>query len=239
MAESRELEVVFRCPPEIETILPKPFPAVLGLPDWFKKMPIVAHSESLGIDDPTVKKCPPFIDAMTCGYLIPLPTDLHVKNGCFSWDWNVPGWPLERFVRGPISFHDRNQVIGTPFFREDRFIIKFINFWTIEVPSGYSTLITHPISRFDLPFLTLTGLVDADRYNETFINFPAAWIDDAFEGVLEQGTPIAQCIPVVRATWKTRCEPLSEEGVKRHMQLCKKLDKQRDVYRRQFRAKKR
>jgi hypothetical protein len=31
--------ILFRCPPELEPILPRPIAAVLGLPDWFKAMP--------------------------------------------------------------------------------------------------------------------------------------------------------------------------------------------------------
>ena len=58
----------FRCPPELEGILPQPIPAVLGLPDWFKSMPSQAFNPSMGIADHTVKKCPPFIDAMTYGF---------------------------------------------------------------------------------------------------------------------------------------------------------------------------
>ena len=74
----------FRCPPELEAILPQPIPAVLGLPDWFKSMPSQAFNPSMGIADHTVKKCPPFIDAMTYGFLISLAADLVVRDGEFT-----------------------------------------------------------------------------------------------------------------------------------------------------------
>src|SRR6266508_3607393 len=105
----------------------------------------------------TVKKCPPFIDAMTYGFLIPRVTDLRVEDGAFAWDFNLPGGAIASYSRSPIDFHDSAQVEGTPFFKEDRFIIKFNCFWTIESPPGYSLLIIHPINRHDLPFTTLTG----------------------------------------------------------------------------------
>lgn len=59
-------------------------------------------------------------------------------------------------------------------------------------------LFMHPANRFDLPFTTLTGMVDCDSYHDLFVNIPARWSDPAFRGVLKRGTPIAQCIPVRR-----------------------------------------
>ena len=74
-------------------------------------------------------------------------------------------------MRSPIGYHDSGQVTGTPLFEADRFLIKFHNLWTIEAPEGYSVLFTHPVNRFDLPFTTLTGMVDCDRYHDNWIIF--------------------------------------------------------------------
>jgi len=162
MDHASQRGITFRCPPELETILPRPIPAVLGLPDWFKALPQKAFSETLRDDLFTMKKCPPVIDAMTFGFLMPLACDLKVENGEFTWQRDLPAG-IAKYSRSPIDFHDGCQVAGTPFFDEDRFIIKFNNFWTIELPPGYSLLVTHPINRDDLPFSTLSGLVDAFR----------------------------------------------------------------------------
>ena len=80
--------------------------------------------------------------------------------------------------------------VGTPLFEPDRFLIKFHNLWTIEAPEGYALLFTHPFNRFDLPFTTLTGQVDCDRYHDNWIHFPAHWHDMNFSGVLPKGTPV-------------------------------------------------
>jgi len=45
-------------------------------------------------------------------------------------------------------------------------------------------LFTHPANRFDLPFTTLTGLVDCDLYHDNWVHFPAHWHDTNFSGVL-------------------------------------------------------
>ncbi|MEA2989209.1 MAG: hypothetical protein QOG83_1920 [Alphaproteobacteria bacterium] len=233
------MAITFRCPPELEPILPRPLPAFLGLPEWFKSMPASAFSAVLQSEQMTVKKCPPFIDAMTYGFLIPLVTDLRVEDGVFSWDFEVPGGAIASYTRSPIDFHDNSQVAGTPFFKDDHFIIKFNCFWTIQAPPGYSLLVTHPVNRDDLPFTTLTGLVDADRYCDNFINFPARWSDPDFNGVLPKGTPVAQCLPVKRESWAGRFETISGDAVARLQETAAAVVNERGVYRRQFRAPKR
>jgi hypothetical protein len=65
MDQAASMTLKFRCPPGLRTILPRPIPAVEGLPAWFKALPQKALSGSKGEQDLTVKKCPPFIDAMT------------------------------------------------------------------------------------------------------------------------------------------------------------------------------
>jgi hypothetical protein len=128
---------------------------------------------------------------------------------------------------------------GTPFFDEDRFIIKFNNFWTIETPAGYSLLFTHPFNRDDLPFTTIAGMVDTDSYTDNLINFPARWHDPNFSGVLPKGTPVAQCIPVKRELWTSQCEALSRDAAERLHETAVKIANEFGIYRREFRAPKR
>ena len=54
------------------------------LPNWFKAMPHVAFSSLLHEEQMTVKKCPPFIDAMTYGFLMPLAAD-HYRFALERW----------------------------------------------------------------------------------------------------------------------------------------------------------
>jgi len=230
--------LIFRCVGELAAILPPPVPAVQGLPEWFKAMPQKTFNTVLQDESQTVKRCPPFIDAMTYGFLIPLACDLTVKNGEFSWDMDIPPGPITS-ARSPIGFHDASQVEGTPFFVDDRFIVKFHNFCTIEAPPGYSLLFTHPVNRADLPFTTITGLIDSDRYKDNMVHFPAQWHDANFTGVLPKGTPVAQCIPVKRESWTSRIATLSDEQARTVRELSGAIVRETGVYRRQFRANKR
>jgi hypothetical protein len=239
MDQANQMTLTFRCPAELASILPRPIPAVLGLPDWYKAMPQNAFNATMGEETQTVKKCPPFIDAMTYGFLIPLAVDLEVREGEFTWNFDVPKGFSSEYSHSPIGFHDPSQIAGTPFFDDDRFVIKFNNFWTIEAPPGYSLLFTHPVNRTDLPFTTLTGLVDCDMFYDTPLNFPARWHDAGFNGVLPKGTPIAQCLPVERKSWTGRFEALSSKATTRMITTRDAIGREKDVYRRQFRAPKR
>jgi hypothetical protein len=233
-----QMTLTFRCAAELESLIPRPIPAVLGLPDWYKALPQKAFNPTMGEDTPTIKKCPPFIDAMTYGFLIPLAMDLAVRDGEFTWNFDVPAGFVSEYTHSPISFHDSSQIAGTPFFEDDQFIIKFNNFWTIEAPAGYSLLFTHPVNRTDLPFTTLTGLVDCDTFRDHPVNFPARWHDPDFNGVLPKGTPVAQCLPVKRENWNAHFEMLSGETTIRLIKMHNELRRDGNVYRRQFRAPK-
>jgi len=239
MHQTSPMSVVFRCPPELEPMLPQPIPAVQGLPDWFKALPQKGFSEINQAEVMTVKKCPPVIDAMGYGFLMPLICDLKVENGEFFWDHDMPGGGAIAFPHAPIDYHDNVQVAGTPFFDEDRFLLKFNNFWTIETPPGYAMLCTHPLNRSDLPFTTVTGLVDTDHYTDNMIHFPVRWHDAAFNGVLPKGTPVAQCIPVKREKWMSGIETLSPEAAARLSETVTSIASDIGVYRREFRAGKR
>jgi hypothetical protein len=230
------LSLTFRCPVELEGLIPPPVPASVGLPDWLKAMPPQAFNALGQQETPTVKRCPPFIDAMTSGFLIPLICDLKVENGEFTWENDLPPGGEVTFVRSPVGFHDASQVTGTPLFEADRFLMKFNNLWTIEAPDGYALFFTHPVNRFDLPFTTVTGLVDCDRYHDNWIHFPAHWHDANFSGVLPRGTPIAQCLRVKREKWVARTATFTREETQRAHDLTTTISREQGIYRRQFRA---
>jgi len=239
MDQAAEMTLKFRCPPGMGTILPRPIPAVRGLPSWFKALPQKAYNPSMGQESLTIKKCPPFIDAMTCGFLIPLAADLEVRAGEFNWNFQLPEGLVSEYSHSPIDFHDPSQVAGSPYYDDDQFLIKFNNFWTVEAPEGYSLLFTHPINRTDLPFTTLTGLVDSDRFKASPVHFPARWNKPNFSGVLSKGTPVAQCLPVKRQIWNADFKEMSAEEFTQFIEIQDATASGPGVYRRDFRAPKR
>ena len=230
------MRATFRCDPALIGRLPRPIPAREALPDWLRAMPAKAFSELHGEDVRTVKQCPPFVDAMAHGFVMPLACDVEVRGGVFSWDWDLPPLSISTHPRAPLSFHVPAQVEGTPFGDGARSVVKFNSFWTIELDPGWSLFAMHPVNRADLPFRLLSGLVDSDRFNDVGILFPAIWTDPGFSGVLRAGTPVAQCIPVPREALDMHFEPMTPERQAAYDTTGTSLLSGPGVYRKRFRA---
>jgi hypothetical protein len=99
--------------------------------------------------------------------------------------------------------------------------------------------VTHPVNRADLPFTTVTGLVDSDRYVDSLVHFPARWNDPGFNGVLPKGTPVAQCLAIKREVIAEEFGVLSEQAAQRLLATAGAIAQETGVYRREFRAPKR
>src|SRR5919199_3382460 len=134
------MRVTFRCDPALLDLLPRPVPARQALPDWLRSMPMRTFSGLHGQEIRTVKQCPPFVDAMAHGFVIPLPCDVRVGDGVLAWDWDLPPLTVEGHTRSPLSFHVPAQVAGTPFFDEAVVLVKFkaSGRWSSS-PAGRST----------------------------------------------------------------------------------------------------
>jgi len=230
------MRIVFRCDPALAGLLPRPVPAREALPRWLSDMPRHVFSDTHGADVRTVKHCPPFIDAMSYGFVIPLPCDVTVNRGALSWDWDIPPPAAGMHPRSPISFHVPAQVVGTPLHAPGQVIVKFNSFWTVQLEPGWSLFAAHPANRADLPFRLLSGLVDADRFHDVGILFPAVWLDPGFEGVLPRGMPVAQCFAVPRAPMALVHETLDSTALARYDATARTLLSGPAVYRRQYRA---
>jgi hypothetical protein len=79
-------------------------------------------------------------------------------------------------------------------------------------------LFTHPINRYDLPFITLSGIVDGGFVMNQNGNIPF-YVKTDFEGVIPMGTPIAQLIPFRQENWSSKTTQgltkIGQENVKR------------------------
>jgi hypothetical protein len=176
-------------------------PAKKFIPEWYKKAD--SHIKDAPVyqqENLTIKHCMPFLDAYTNGYMILLQGDLLVKkdeNGEHELNWVSE--PLVR-MRSPQSH--QGLPMGT-----SRGIQYFS--WTIsnviKLPKNYSMLITHPFNRFDLPFTTLSAIID-ETASAGAVSF---FIDKDFEGVILKGTPIAQILPFKQDNW----EKIEQKGL--------------------------
>ena len=79
----------------------------------------------------------------------------------------------------------------------------------MELPPGYSALYTQPLNRFELPFLTMGGIVDNDK-----VHLPGTmpfFVLKSFTGVLPAGTPYAQIFPFCREHWSAEIDTSLEQ----------------------------
>ena len=74
--------------------------------------------------------------------------------------------------------------------------------------TGWSLFATHPVNRDDLPFRLISGLVDADRFHDGGINFPAIWTNSDFSGVVPREHRL-RSVSRCRAPRRSLCSKIS------------------------------
>jgi hypothetical protein len=180
-------------------------PAKTTLPKWYKDQPRYINNMP---DQGSFKMCPPFLDLMTCGYMVTTPYDLLFENNENGpqFRWRHPG-------EGTIVSRPNESVDNIPVpkgYLPYSFGIK--TKVAFKVPKGYSVIASQPFNRHDLPFLIFSVLIDGD-----FALLPNATVTflirEDFSGVIPQGTPLMQLIPFKVEDWESKVTPgLCEEG---------------------------
>jgi hypothetical protein len=189
--------IEFACEGEIIDL---PKPAKLFIPDWYKDGPKPKDADlKWNGNEPFkgLKHCVPFLDGMLTGYVATLWVDVFVdiEDGMQVFRHrHTEHEPIsERLISStenlpvPAGFHFRRFTWRSPFF--------------VRTPKGYSLLLTHPINRDDLPFRTLSAVIDSDSIMTTG-NVPF-FIKQDFTGIIKKGTPLFQIIPFKRDDWES------------------------------------
>jgi hypothetical protein len=185
---------------EVEELVPPPKPSKFYIPDSYKKIkndvlknPVFEDNK---LKNSNIKQCMPFLDSLTAGYIQETWTDIHIEtqnDGVCKYVWSS----------NPKIMSDRSHVnrdIEGTFYP-----VEFVwaQPWKIKLPKGYSCLIVHPLNREDLPFQTLSGVIDSDQYyHSTFGNIPF-YLKKDFQGLIPAGTPMFQIIPFKRDNWES------------------------------------
>lgn len=186
--------IQFLCAAADHGVIAPPVPAKAYMPEWFRKLPAVDERKISTTDTGlTVKRCMPFLDAMTTGWIIPLAATVRIEvrdNG----ETVDTGWDFDRTM---VSNHGAHQVRGNPWGKRPP--MKFHSYWTIVTPPGWSCLFVNPLNRPNGLFDVVAGVVDTDTYRST-IHFPFfATAPDGLH-VIEKGSPMVQVIPFRRKT---------------------------------------
>jgi hypothetical protein len=204
-----------------------PRPAKNFLPKWYKDMVPYEKSDinltgreinvENKISNASAKKCTPMLDGMTSGYIVPLWCDVQIKQikneQTKKWFPRIT-WRIDFDVfslHGPSS-----REVPAPFGYEQE-VFKFVTYFRIETPKGYSIMVHTPSGHYNLPFYAIPAVIDSDR-SVIDNNFPC-WIQEGFEGIVEKGTPMAQVTPFKRLNWKMETSLISYDEHNRYQQI--------------------
>ncbi len=186
-------KISFLCQPSDVGVIAEPRPAKSALPDWFRKIAPI-DLEHVGARDNgiTIKRCMPFLDALSTGWILPLAAEvrLEIKDGGETVDY---GWEFDRTM---VSNHSPHQITGHP--SMPRPPCKFHNYWAIRTAPGWSCLFVPPLNRPNGVFEAVAGIVDTDTYS-AHIHFPFFPIGPDGVHIIEKGTPLVQVFPFCRA----------------------------------------
>jgi hypothetical protein len=185
----------------------KPAPAVSSLPSWFKEMPSSTRAKECPFkekSDETIKSCLPFLDALSLGYIQTLWTDIYIKDGGLSYKYATGPEPMIH-----RNYEHEHHLPIPEFYYQQEYAWLMPNI--PQTTAGTSCIITHPLNRMDLPFYTLSGVVDTD--NDLFVRYGRLpfYIRKGFEGLIPAGTPLFQVIPFVRTKWERESLDINEE----------------------------
>lgn len=176
-------------------------PTKTVIPNWYKDTSRYPedHRPSILPIKQSFKACVPFMDALTSGYVLLTPCDIGVDNSTDEpfITWNKLGG-YEPVLRRDNPLFGSNYLLPVPFGCAN---VHFA--WstsvTFHIPEGYSVLYTHPLNRHDLPFVTLSAVIDGE-FTMHFGQVPF-FIKKDFNGVIPRGTPFAQILPFKRESW--------------------------------------
>lgn len=184
-----------------------PKPTIKTIPEWYRKadrFAVKADGEywqdpMVGGKIPTWKACPAVFDIMGTGYVYRTPCDIefYEENGMIkakvldpqNKDFIQIRPPMPQF-KAPMGYHE--------------FHFAWWSDWAVQVPEGYSVLYTQPFNRFELPFLTTSGIIDNDK-----VNLPGTmpfFVVKGFTGIVPAGTPYAQMLPFKREDWESEVD---------------------------------
>jgi hypothetical protein len=186
-------------------------PAVDFKPDWHTNLNKTYQHDPESSPQPTAKACPGIFDHMRAGYIMPMWTDMCFRFYADGTSESNRGWDsmlselITDTIKKPVEMHDYQQMEGVPFLEDGcPNLIKLNTPWYVNVPKGVSLFYTTPFYHINNDFSVIPGIIDADfdhisnKQVNCFIklNKPGITIK------LQQGRPLMQIIPFVRADYE-------------------------------------
>lgn len=209
-----------------EHTIPPPIPAKQFIPEWYKRGEMYLDSSTLKVTDKSnpnhtagMKACIPFLDVMVSGYMLHTWADIEItKNDSDNIEFrhirkNEYNDEIEEYQESSYPLIDlRTGDIGHTIPRPHghaHHSLVWPSPWGFRLPKNWSLLVTHPFNRYELPFTTLSAIMDADEW-WTGGNVPF-FIKEGWTGIIPKGTPFAQLMPIKRESWISHISPWSKK----------------------------
>jgi len=179
-----------------------PEPTAKVMPQWYLDADMYAKDPRNGkyfpnYDGgkiPTYKACPALLDLFSTGYVLKTPCDLEFYKEGSEFKVKVekqyadfcdsrPPMPGFEYPQGYAKSH-----------------FHWWPNWAPELPDGYSALYVTPLNNFGLPFITVAGIIDNDKFNTP--GLMPFFLREDFTGIVPAGTPYVQIIPFKRDDWE-------------------------------------
>jgi len=191
-----------------------PTPIKNHIPQWYKDGEMYDNNKVAAL-----KTCVPFLDVMLSGYALTTWEDIRVtqkkgvvtiEDGDLQEDGSfLPKIKQNKHAHDTKSNNIQSIIVGERVSTSGSTIPRPVGYlknhytwigkWGIKVPRGYSVLITHPFNRLDLPFTTLSAIIDSDGWVPPG-NIPF-FFEKGWSGVIPKGTPFAHVFPYKRESW--------------------------------------
>lgn len=201
-----------------------PVPAETTTPQWFLDMPATVDNEPVSINPSnyTIKTDPRFSDVFSLGYTVVTPYDVEIVP-------TKDTLPEEMKNNPTIGFKDTPAIVfaypGLPILTSSNYLRQAHlepmtncysdvpyewSFWfSLQTPPGYSVLITNPLNSQNLPWHTVSLVLDSDKRETHVTSVPFYLSKPAEYKIIPKGTPIAQIIPFKRDSWTRKMAPVT------------------------------
>ncbi len=175
----------------------KPLPAKKVPPAWLKNLSAESANGA-----PTAKKCPPFVDTFSLGYIIPAWQEFSLIPTENFYNFRAGVTHIHSPYENPrpvCSYQFPEQYAKTPL--EGYHVIKIQTPWIIKTPPNISILILPPFGSEHTVIEAIPAVIDSDAYHVNFGFTCKIKFDPTKEIVIQPGTPLAQIIPFERKSW--------------------------------------
>lgn len=195
-----------------------PTPAIKKIPLWYKQQSTYSGDENSylakGFSSSTVKRCMPFFDGITAGYIIYVPCDIYIDTTLDDEKihFSIPE-TLKYLKKELISSHTPEQVSSYPIDKDKyhKQVFRILPLWAVGTQDGYSCLFTQPMHQDPVPFKLFPAIIDTDKFASD--GHLSMLIEKGFKGILEKGTPLVQVIPFKREAFNMELVGM-EESIK-------------------------